>query len=291
VRFVFLLAAFAAALYAQANVAQLYSAGRYDEVVAATSNESGDADTLFLRGMSLARLNRWDEADSTLRRGQSLAPRDPRFPTELAGVSYRLEDFRRSRKLLRRALQLEPEDEYARNFLGSLYLLDGNLDAALTQWNRIDQPRLASVELPGGLRTDPVLLDRALAFSPASTLQLSELRTSRARLNLLDAFSSYAFDLVPEPAAKATSCACGAPNGAACSGLRCGRCFALGAAFRTGQSSSNTTMAAATRRVCTRSPAGTLTAGAPMSSIRAPSSGRLAIVGGYSATPARNAGT
>lgn len=198
-RFVFLLAAFAAALYAQANVAQLYSAGRYDEVVAATSNESGDADTLFLRGMSLARLNRWDEADSTLRRGQSLAPRDPRFPTELAGVSYRLEDFRRSRKLLRRALQLEPEDEYARNFLGSLYLLDGNLDAALTQWNRIDQPRLASVELPGGLRTDPVLLDRALAFSPASTLQLSELRTSRARLNLLDAFSSYAFDLVPEP--------------------------------------------------------------------------------------------
>jgi hypothetical protein len=198
VRLVLLLAAFAAALYAQANVEQLYSAGRYDEVVAATGNESRDADRLFLRGMSLARLSRWREAEQTLRLGQTLAPHDPRFPTELAGVSYRLEEYRQSRRLLRRALELEPGDEYARNFLGSLYLLDSNLDAALAQWNRIGQPRLSSVEMPPGLRTDAVLLDRALTFAPATILQLSELRESRARLSLLDAFSGYDFDLVPE---------------------------------------------------------------------------------------------
>lgn len=198
-RFVFLLAAFTAALYAQADVEPLYSAGQYAEVVAATADEQNDPDALFLRGMSLARLDRWDEAGATLRRGQSLAPRDPRFPTELAGVAYRLQDFRDSRRLLRRALRLAPEDEYARNFLGSLYLLDSNVDAALTQWNQLDQPHIASVELPAGLHTDAVLLDRAFAFAPATTLQLSELRTSRARLNLLDAFRSYAFDVVPEP--------------------------------------------------------------------------------------------
>ena len=198
-RYVLFLAAFAAALCAQVDLAQLYSAGQYAEVVAATDNDSGDPDALFLRGMSLARLDRWDEAEQTLRLGQSLAPRDPRFPTELAGISYRLENYRRSRKLLRRTLQLAPDDAYARNFLGSLYLLDSNLDAALVQWNHIDEPRLSSVEMPPALRTDPVLLDRALTFAPTTTLQLSELRTSRARLNLLDAFSGYSFDLVPEP--------------------------------------------------------------------------------------------
>jgi hypothetical protein len=199
VRFVFLLAAFAAALHAQADVERLYASGQYDEVVAATSDESRDADSLFFRGMSLARLSRWGEADQTLRLGQSLAPQDPRFPTELAGVSYRLDDYRQARRQLRRAIRLAPDDEYARNFLGSLYLLDSNVDAALAQWNRRDQPRLSSVELPPGLRTDAVLLDRAFAFSPATTLQLQELRTSRARLSLLDAFSGYDFDLVPEP--------------------------------------------------------------------------------------------
>ena len=197
VRFVLFFAAFAASLCAQIDIAQLYADGQYDAVVAATDNNSQDPDTLFLRGMSLARLERWNEAEQTLRQGQSLAPRDPRFPTELAGVAYRLEDYSRARSLLRRALDLAPDDEYARNFLGSLYLLDSNLDAALAQWNRIDQPRLSSVEMPAGLHTNAVLLDRALTFAPATTLQLSELRTSRARLNLLDAFSSYDFDLVP----------------------------------------------------------------------------------------------
>jgi hypothetical protein len=197
VRFVLLLAAFAATLSAQVDLGELYSAGRYSEVVAAADETSDDQDLLFLRGMSLARLDRWAEAEQALRQGQSLAPEDARFPTELAGVSYRLEDYRQSRRFLRRALRLAPDNEYARNFLGSLYLLDSNLDAALAQWNRIDQPRLSAVELPLQLRTDPVLLDRALTFSPATTLELSQLRTSRARLNLLDAFSGYDFDLVP----------------------------------------------------------------------------------------------
>ncbi|MDA1236348.1 MAG: tetratricopeptide repeat protein, partial [Acidobacteria bacterium] len=198
-RFVLLLAAFSAGLYAQADLAQLYSAGQYADVIAATDRNPRDADTLFLRGMSLARLDRWGQAEQALRLGQSLAPQDPRFPTELAGVSYRLENYRQSRKLLRRALQLAPDDEYARNFLGSLYLLDSNLDAALAQWNRIGQPHLSSVEMPPRLRTDAVLLDRALTFAPSTTLKLSELRTSRARLNLLDAFAGSNFDLVPEP--------------------------------------------------------------------------------------------
>jgi hypothetical protein len=199
VRFVLLIAAFAVALCAQVDIAQLYSDGQYAQVVDMTNDDSHDPDALFLRGMSLARLERFAEADQTLREGQSLAPQDPRFPTELAGVAYRLQDFRRSRLLLRRALELAPDDEYARNFLGSLYLLDSNVDAALAQWNHIDQPRLASVELPPGLRTNAVLLDRALTFAPTTTLRLSELETSRARLDLLNAFSAYDFDLAPEP--------------------------------------------------------------------------------------------
>ena len=197
-RFVLLLPAFAAVLYAQVELGQLYSAGEYAEVVAATNNGERDSDALFLRGMSLARLDRWTESEQALRLGQALSPHDPRFPTELAGVSYRLEDYRRARKHLRRALDLAPDDEYVRNFLGSLHLLDSNMEAALAQWNRIDQPLISAVEMPPNLQTDAVLLDRALTFAPTTTLQLSEIRTSRARLDLLNAFSSYDFDLAPE---------------------------------------------------------------------------------------------
>lgn len=200
VRFFLQLLVLVTPLCAQANIQQLYTSGQYSEVIKATEGAPLDAETLFWRGMSLARLERWLEADETLRQGQALAPRDPRFPTELAGVAYRLENYRAARKRLRRVLDLAPGDEYALNFLGSLYLLDSNIEAALAQWNRLDQPRLTTVELPASLHTQPVLLDRALAFSPAATLRLEDIYTSRARLNLLNAFATYDFDLAPNTA-------------------------------------------------------------------------------------------
>ncbi len=181
----------------QSDVRALYDAGRYAEAVQRAA-EAGGADSYYFKGMSLARLGRWDEAREALRDGERRFPRDARFPTELGGVAYRLERLREARRHLRRSLALAPDDEYARDFLGTLYLLDNNVDAALVHWNRLGKPRLGSVTLPNGLATDDVLLDRALAFAPGEILEEDELRRSRAQLDLLDVFATYDFDLAPE---------------------------------------------------------------------------------------------
>lgn len=196
-----LLFALVAALSAQVPsppLDQLYADGDYLAVIASTDTGSLGTNALFLRGMACGRLERWDEAHQALSLGQAIAPADSRFPTELAGVAFRLDHHREARRSLRRALRLAPDDEYARNFLGTLHLLNTNLDAALAQWNRLDRPRLSTIETPASLHTRSDLLGRALTFAPTETLTLAELRTSRARLELLNAFATYNFDLVPD---------------------------------------------------------------------------------------------
>src|SRR5207302_4381670 len=70
--------------------------------------------------------------------------------------------------ILHRALELAPSDSYANDFLGTVYFLQGNLDAALKYWNRVGKPQIAEIRAEPTPRLDSVLLDRAFAFSPAS---------------------------------------------------------------------------------------------------------------------------
>ena len=53
----------------------------------------------------------------------------------------------RSVRDLRGALRLAPDDSYIPEFLGTIYLLEGNLEAALKYWNRLEKPRLTAVEV------------------------------------------------------------------------------------------------------------------------------------------------
>ncbi len=155
------------------------------------------ADLDYQRGMALARLERWAEAESAFRRGQREAPADKRFPLELAGLALKRHDYAAAKQNIRRALRLDPRDVYANEFAGTLYLLDGNLEAALKYWNRIGKPRIGQVRMEPEPPVDPVLLDRAFAFAPATTLELEEYRTTRARLDLLDVFPAWTLELAP----------------------------------------------------------------------------------------------
>ena len=128
--------------------------------------------------------------------GERLAPGDARFPTELAGIAFLDERYLDARKHLKRALRLAPGDPYLIDFLATVYLLEDNLDAALLYWNRIDKPRVEQVQVSSSSPRDGVLLDRALAFAPASTLRLAELEMTRARLDQLDLYSQNRFDLL-----------------------------------------------------------------------------------------------
>lgn len=153
----------------------------------------------FAYGMALGHLQRWPEAAAVYRAGEQLAPRDPRFPTELGGVEFEQKRYPQAARHLRRAHHLAPADPYINNFLGTVYFLEGNVPAAIQCWNRVGKPYLASVREEPQPRVSPALLDRAFAFSPASTLTVRQYFDSVERVNALGVFPLYQFDLRARP--------------------------------------------------------------------------------------------
>lgn len=160
------------------------------------------ADLDYYYGVALAHLERWDEAGKALSDGQRLAPSDKRFPIELAGVAFKQKKYGEAKHDLHRALRLDLKDEYANEFLATIYFLEGNLEAALKYWNRIGKPQIAEVRSEPALKIRPALLDHAFAFAPAGTLTLDELLASNVRLRGLEIFPSYKVNLEARPDGK-----------------------------------------------------------------------------------------
>jgi len=154
------------------------------------------ADLDFYYGTALAKLGRWQEAHDAFESGAWLKPQDKRFPLELEGVEFKQKHYRQSAHYVRRALRLDPHDSYGNDFLGTVYFLEGNLEAALKYWNRVDKPRIAEISTDPVPHLDAVLLDRAIAFAPASTLRLPELLLTHSRVHGLGIFPIYSVDLL-----------------------------------------------------------------------------------------------
>ena len=188
----------AAAIDIAATVRSLYEEGEYPRAVeAAQGAPEASADLLVYHGLALARLDRLDEARAVFRRGRKLYPKDHRFLLELAGVAYRGKRTGEAKALLRKALKLAPADNYASEFLGSLYLLEGNLAAALKYWNPIDKPLIQDRTLTPPPDVDTVLLERAVAISGGQIFTLERLRTTEANLDRLDIFARRRIELSP----------------------------------------------------------------------------------------------
>lgn len=176
---------------------ELASAQRWQELVQLTNaNSEISPDLEYYRGLALAHLERWGEARKVLLDGRRRWSADKRFPTELAGIAFKQKKYALAAAWLRQALRIDAKDSYANDFLATVYFLQGNLEAALKYWNRIEKPRIEEVRTASTLHVNPALLDHAFAFSPASSLQRDDLLTSQARLQALEIFPSYRLDLV-----------------------------------------------------------------------------------------------
>ena len=178
------------------EVKKLYEAGRWGEVVQAVPESAEEAADLELyRGLALAQLQRWGEAKKAFEAGLVRNPRDARLLVELAGIAYREKQFSMAKKELRRALAIDGQDDYANNFLASIYFLEGNLEAALKYWNRAGKPKLEDLTFDPQPRLNPLLLDRAFAFSRGSEWRRDQFLTTQARLEGLNLFPHMLFEL------------------------------------------------------------------------------------------------
>jgi tetratricopeptide (TPR) repeat protein len=188
-----------------ATTRQLFQQERWDELVklgSSVSSATRSAEFDYEYGVALAHLERWEQAHSVLRAASRRAPRDKRFPIELAGVAFKQRNNSRAISYLRHALRLDPEDAYVKEFLATVYFLHGNLEAAVKYWSALDKPWIAQTRIEPALRVRPGLLDHAFAFAPESFLSLEELRATEARLRQLEIFPSYRFDLLARPDGK-----------------------------------------------------------------------------------------
>jgi hypothetical protein len=182
---------------------QLFEQARWPELVTLLQQgKRNSADLDYYYGVALAQMERWDEASKALRSGRRLAPNDKRFFVELAGVAFKQKKYGEARRDLRRAMRLDPTDAYAGEFLGTLYFLAGNLEAALKYWNRIGKPEIAEVRSVPDLKVRPAVLDHAFAFAPASKMTLEELLASNARVRGLEIFPTFKINIEALPDGK-----------------------------------------------------------------------------------------
>jgi len=182
----------------EARVRALYDEGRWADAAAlASSAPAPTASIMLYEGLALARLDQLSRASALFRQASRMFPRDQRFPLESAGIAYREKNFKRAKLLLHRALRLDPKDSYGNDFLATLYLLDGNLRAALQHWNRIHKPFLANVQFQPEPVLSPILRERVFDFSPGQVLTLEQVRMMRANLARLRVLSDVKLDLAP----------------------------------------------------------------------------------------------
>jgi tetratricopeptide (TPR) repeat protein len=175
---------------------KLYEAENWDGVVRAVAQSPEQpADLLLYRGLALAHLERWEEAKAAFAAGREKAPGDPRFLIELAGISYREKHFSEAKRVLRRALVMNPKDEYANSFLASIYFQEGNLEAALKFWNRAAKPKLEDLTFEPALKMRPLVVDRAFRFARGGEWQREQYLTTEARLRELDLYPGMFFEL------------------------------------------------------------------------------------------------
>jgi hypothetical protein len=180
-------------------VKELYDAGRWEAVIQAAEARNDELPELELyRGLALAHLQRWDDARKAFEIGLARSPRDTRFLDELAGTAYKQNRWSPAKGYLRRSLAIHPTNAYADDFLASIYLLEGNLEAALKYWGRVGKPQFSDLSFVNRPRINPIILDRAFEFSRGSQWSASKYLTTLKRLEKLDLLASMRFGLQPQ---------------------------------------------------------------------------------------------
>jgi len=179
---------------------KLYEQKEWEKVLReARGPAEQSADFDYYAGMAWSRLERWTEAREAFSIGARKMPRDARFLVERAGAEYKLGTFGAAKRDLRRSLRLNPDDPYAAEFLGIIYLLEGNLEASLKCWHRVGKPRLDAVEVQPAPKTDRQLLDRAVTFAPPGALEPESLLKTKALLENLEVFPQARVELSSTP--------------------------------------------------------------------------------------------
>jgi hypothetical protein len=172
---------------------------RAANLLSAAVTEQPSADAYVYLGISYAHLREWMRAEDTLKTGATRYPEDPRFHNELAGVYLAANDLERARQSLRTALDIDPSNKYANDLLATIDMSMGNVESALTLWNKADRPVVGDVLHNGHVEFENWIIGKASAFRPGEKLTWGKWKTTETRLVESRIYSNVGVEIEPTP--------------------------------------------------------------------------------------------
>ena len=161
--------------------------------------EASNSEALFLLGLTLAKQERWADAERELEHAVRLRPGYAAAHAELAGVYFKQNRRDQARASLRTALKLDPRNGYARSFLAILsYLQDRRLEA-LHHWNLLGEPKIAQIEVAASEDSEPKLAESLFRFNEGEVLDRKQLLQAYWVQSRFSLGPRFGWQLDPQP--------------------------------------------------------------------------------------------
>jgi tetratricopeptide (TPR) repeat protein len=199
------LCAFVFPLAAFAQIDQARNAMEREEYVLAVNILTAElasrpsADVYVYLGIAYGRMKEYQKAEETLRLGARLYPDDPRFHNELANLFLENNDVDSAKSELRRALSVDPDNNYASDLLATIDMSQGDVQSALRAWNKTGRPIVDDILHNYYLTFGSWVVRDAIAFRPAGVLRYDAWKTTEARLFATGSFTNVGLEIEPTP--------------------------------------------------------------------------------------------
>src|SRR5437016_9503103 len=154
-------------------------------------------DTYLYLGIAYSGMKEYQKAEDLLREGSQRYPQDPRFYNELADFYLTNNDRDAAKSELRRALVVDPANNYASDLLATIDMSEGEVQSALRSWNKSGRPVINDILHNYYLTFGSWVVRDAVAFHPAGVLSYSEWKTTESRLVETDNFANVGLEIEP----------------------------------------------------------------------------------------------
>lgn len=149
------------------------------------------------RAVLLARSGDVEGARRILRAVHTKYPDSADPLRELAGLAFLQSRWREASQLAKQALERDPGDSLSHRILAASRFLDGDTDAALASWNRLQEPRLDLAEIQGSDAIRYRVIARQLGITHGELVTGPAFRQAERRLREIPAISGSRVSLVP----------------------------------------------------------------------------------------------
>ena len=179
---------------------QAIDRGEYVRAVNILSKALADRptpETYLYLGIAYRHMKEYQKAEDIFNEGSTRYEDDSRFLNELANLFLENNDIEAAKTALRRALLVDPTNNYASDELATIDMSEGDVQSALRAWNKSGRPYINDILHNYNLSFGSWVVRRAVKFHPAGTLRYSDWKTTESRLIETDNFANVGLEIEP----------------------------------------------------------------------------------------------